>query len=337
MTDAALISEPSGRPTPGRPTPGRPAPGRLAAPGGGIGLAPLWVPLRRAFTERVWPVLVVVASIVVLWYAAAVWLNADQAIDRAARADRTLSIPDLVADTMSQDRPLLPAPHQIVEEVWETTVDKKITSKRSLVYHSWVTLSSTLLGFVLGTALGVLLAVGIVHSRTLDKSLMPWIITSQTIPILAIAPMVIVVLAAIGLTGLVPKAIISMYLAFFPVAVGMVKGLRAPSTIDLDLMRTWSASRLQTFLKLRLPTALPYLFASMKVAIAISLVGAIVGELPTGAVAGLGARLLAGSYYGQTIQIWSALVMAAFVAAMLVVAVGLAERWVVGRMGLRAA
>ena len=322
MTDAALD---------------RPTPQRVAAPGGGVGLAPLWVPLRRAFTQRVWPVLVVVAAIVAIWYAAAMWLNAAQAIDRAERADRTLTTSELLADTMSQSRPLLPAPHQIAAEVWDTTAGKRITSKRSLVYHSWVTLSSTLLGFVFGTALGVLLAVGIVHSRTLDKSLMPWIITSQTVPILAVAPMVIVVLAAVGLTGLVPKAIISMYLAFFPVAVGMVKGLRAPTPIDLDLLRTYDASRSQTFWKLRLPTALPYLFASMKVAVAISLVGAIVGELPTGAVAGLGARLLAGSYYGQTIQIWSALVTAAFVAALLVVAVGLAERWVLSRMGVRAA
>ena len=315
----------------------RPTPDKVAAPGGGVGLAPLWVRLRGAFARNVWPVLVVVAAIVAIWYAAAVWLNAAQALDRAERADHTLSTVELLTDTMTQRRPLLPAPHQIAQEVWDTTVGKRITSKRSLVYHSWVTLSSTLLGFVLGTALGVLLAVGIVHSRTLDASLMPWIITSQTIPILAIAPMVIVVLGSLGLTGLVPKAIISMYLAFFPVAVGMVKGLRAPTSIDLDLLRTYDASRLQTFLKLRLPTALPFLFASMKVGVAISLVGAIVGELPTGAVAGLGARLLAGSYYGQTVQIWSALVVASFVAAMLVVVIGLIERAVLNRMGVRPA
>ena len=308
---------------------------RVAQPGGGIGFSPLWVPLKRAFVGRVWPVLAVVLFIVVVWYAAAVWMNAAQGLDRAARADRTLTTSELLADTMSQRKPVLPAPHQVAVEMWKTTVGRPVTSKRSLVYHSWVTLSSTLLGFAFGVALGVGLAVGIVHSRTLDASLMPWIIASQTIPILAIAPMIIVVLGSQGLTGLVPKAIISMYLAFFPVAVGMVKGLRAPSAIDLDLMRTYDASRLQTFLKLRLPTALPYLFASMKVAIAISLVGAIVGELPTGAVAGLGARLLAGSYYGQTIQIWSALLMAALVAGLLVALVGVVERVVLGAMGVR--
>ena len=124
-------------------------------------------------------------------------------------------------------------------------------SVRSLVYHAWVTLSSTLLGFAFGTALGILIAVGIVHVTTLDRSLMPWIIASQTIPILAIAPMIIVVLAAVGITGLIPKALISTYLSFFPVAVGMVKGLRSPEIINLDLMHTYNASRSQTFWKLR--------------------------------------------------------------------------------------
>ena len=113
----------------------------------------------------------------------------------------------------------------------------------------------------------------------MDKSLMPWIITSQTIPILAIAPMIIVVLNAVGLSGLVPKAMISTYLSFFPVVVGMVKGLRSPDPMHMDLMRTYNSSRLQMFWKLRLPASVPFLFASMKVAIAISLVWAIVGEL----------------------------------------------------------
>jgi NitT/TauT family transport system permease protein len=165
---------------------------------------------------------------------------------------------------------------------------------------------------------------------------MPWIVSSQTVPILAIAPMIIVVLAAIGLTGILPKALISTYLSFFPVTVGMVKGLRSPDPIHLDLMRTYSASSGQTFQKLRWPASLPFLFVSMKVAIAASLVGAIVGELPTGAVAGLGARLLGGSYYGLTQQMWAALVAASLMAGVLVGIVGLIERLVVRRMGARA-
>lgn len=281
------------------------------------------------------PVIVVVAVIFAIWYLAAVLLNTPFQEGIYERADQTnVPLSQLIADTLSQDRPVLPAPHQVVEEIYKTTVLKKITSKRSLIFHTGITLSSTMLGFVIGTVLGILLAIGIVHSRVLDKSLMPWVISSQTIPILAIAPMIIVVLNAVGISGLLPKAMISTYLSFFPVTVGMVKGLRSPEIIHLDLMHTYSASKAQTFWKLRFPYAVPFLFTSMKIGIAASLVGAIVGELPTGAIAGLGARLLAGSYYGQTVQIWSALIMAALLAGALVGIVGLLEKQTLKRMGM---
>jgi NitT/TauT family transport system permease protein len=280
-------------------------------------------------------VTVVVAAILVIWYAGAVLLNANAQNMFDARDGIVRTLPDFVDATWSQKKPRLPAPHQVAEEIWKTTVETKLTSANSLVYHAWVTLSSTLLGFVMGTVLGIGLAVLIVHVKSLDRSLMPWIVSSQTIPILAIAPMIIVVLAAIGLRGLLPKALISTYLSFFPITVGMVKGLRSPDPINLDLMRTYSATPSQVFWKLRWPTSLPFLFVSMKVAIAASLVGAIVGELPTGAVAGLGARLLGGSYYGLTQQMWAALVGASVLAGLLVAIVGLAERLVLGRMGMR--
>jgi NitT/TauT family transport system permease protein len=287
--------------------------------------------------DKILPIGTVVLAIIAIWYAAAVFLNTPFERDQAQRAGTTISFSEILPRTMAQERPVLPAPHQVFAELWDTTVGKKITSKRSLVYHSWITLSSTLLGFLMGTVLGVALAVGIVHYQTLDRSLMPWIITSQTIPILAIAPMIIVVLNAVGISGLLPKATISMYLSFFPIAVGMTKGLRSPEVMHLDLMRTYSATASQTFWKLRLPAAVPFLVTSMKVAISIALVGAIVGELPTGAVAGLGARLLAGSYYGQTVQIWSALLMAAALAGILVMTVDIIGAWVNRRMGVKPA
>lgn len=287
--------------------------------------------------DKILPIGTVVLAIIAIWYLAAVYLNAPFERDQAERAGTTISFSEILPRTMAQERPVLPAPHQVFTELWETTVEKKITSKRSLIYHSWITLSSTLLGFAMGTVLGVALAVGIVHFQTLDRSLMPWIITSQTIPILAIAPMIIVVLNAVGISGLLPKATISMYLSFFPIAVGMTKGLRSPEVMHLDLMRTYSASASQTFWKLRLPAAVPFLITSMKVAISIALVGAIVGELPTGAVAGLGARLLAGSYYGQTVQIWSALLMAAALAGILVSLVDIIGARVNRRMGVKPA
>jgi NitT/TauT family transport system permease protein len=281
------------------------------------------------------PVGTVLLAILALWYAFAIILNAPFERDQAARANTTIATGQLIANTMAQERPVLPAPHQVAEEIRKTVFDISPTSKRSLVYHGGVTLSSTLLGFGLGTLLGILLAIAIVHSRTLDKSLMPWIITSQTVPILAIAPMIIVVLNAVNITGLLPKAMISTYLSFFPVAVGMVKGLRSPEIMHLDLMHTYNASKAQVFWKLRWPASMPYLFTSMKIAVAISLVGAIVGELPTGAVAGIGARLLAGSYYGQTVQIWAALIAAALMAAILVSLIGLVATLVNRRMGVR--
>lgn len=276
----------------------------------------------------------VVLAIIAIWYGGAFALNGQWTRDQAARAGTELSLGEIARDTMHQERPKLPAPHQVGAELWETVALKKITSKRSLVFHGWITLQATLLGFAIGALAGIALAIGIVHSRTMDMSVMPWAIASQTVPILAIAPMVIVVLSSIGIQGLIPKALISAYLSFFPVVVGMVKGLRAPNAMQLDLMQTYHAGRMQTLLKLRLPASMPYLFASLKVAVAAALVGTIVAELPSGAVRGLGARLLSGSYYGQTIQIWAALLAAAALAAGLVALIGLAQSSVLKRMGI---
>ena len=318
------------------PSGGVPASPSLATPGGGVGASPLWTrgPARRL--ARGLPILTIVLGIVIAWYAAAFLMNAPFERDQAARRGESVTLAELVPLTMSQKRPVTPAPHQVAAELYATVIDKPITSKRSLVHHAWVTLSTTLLGFALGTLLGIALAIGIVTSRVLDKSLMPWIIASQTIPILAIAPMIIVVLNALeGMPTAVPKALIATYLSFFPVAVGMVKGLRSPDAMQLDLFRSWSASPARTLRSLRWPASVPFLFASMKVAIAIALVGAIVGELPTGAVEGLGARLLSGSYYGQTVQIWSAIIVAATCAGVLVASVDLAGRAVARMMGAR--
>lgn len=289
-------------------------------------------------THKLLPILTIVSAIFLLWYAGAVGLNSKWAYDKAKRGDITLSFGQLVSDTWSQDKPRLPAPHQVAQEIWKTTgamvARGKAFSKRSLLFHGWITLSATMLGFLMGTTLGILLAIGIVHNRAMDMSVMPWVIASQTIPILAIAPMVIVVLNAIGVSGLFPKAVISMYLSFFPVVVGMVKGLRSPDHMQLDQMRTWYASRAQMFWKLRFPSSMPYLFTSLKIAMAAALVGAIVAELPINQNGGLGARMLVGSYYGQTVQIWGALISAAVLAASLVALIGAFERVTLRKMGM---
>ncbi|MRX50823.1 ABC transporter permease subunit [Paracoccus sp. S-4012] len=284
--------------------------------------------------RHVVPVLTVLGVIVAIWYAAAIGMNARWERDQAARAGETITWAEIVPRTMSQERPILPAPHQVGAGLWDGIAGQAVTSRRSLVWHGWVTLSATLAGFGVGTAAGMLLAVGIVHSRVMDQSVMPWAVASQTVPILAIAPMVIVVLASLGVKGLLPKAVISAWLSFFPVLVGMVAGLRSPDGMQLDLMRSWNASPSHVFWRLRLPSSLPWLFASLKVAIAAALVGTIVGELPAGATQGLGARLLSGSYYGQTVQIWAALFTAAILAAALVMLLGAVERLTLRRMGL---
>ena len=292
---------------------------------------------EQFFKHKFLPVTTIVLAILLLWYVFAVILNAPFQRDLDRRGNVTPTSMEFIGKTLAHPKPTLPAPHQVAQNVFENTFLRAPTSNRSLVYNAWVTLSSTAVGFAFGTVLGILIAVGIVHVVALDRSLMPWIIASQTVPILAIAPMVIVVLAAVDITGLIPKALISTYLSFFPVAVGMVKGLRSPEVMHLDLMRTYNASAAQTFWKLRVPASIPFLFTSMKVAIAASLVGAIVGELPTGAVAGIGAKLLAGSYYSQTIDMWAALVAGSVLAAILVAIVSVVARIVNRAMGGRTA
>ncbi len=312
----------------------------------------------RKVLASVVPVLTVVAAIVAIWYAGAIGMNRAWTMDQIERRGLELSTMEIVADTLNQERPVLPTPHQVAAELWDTTAGQPVMRERrgelqgnprNLIFHAYHTLAPTLLGFAIGTFLGALLAVGIVHSRAMDMSVMPWAIASQTIPILAIAPIIVVVVSNLPALNaavdqgfiseemklLIPKALISSYLSFFPVVVGMVAGLRSPNGMDLDLMRTYSASDSQTFWKLRLPSSVPFLFTSLKVSIAAALVGTIVAELPTGARFGLGARLLTGSYYGQTIQIWSALFMAAICAALLVMLLGALEKFTLKRMGVR--
>ncbi len=285
--------------------------------------------------RRTLPVLTVVAAILVIWYLAAFWMNSTWVLDQAARADREVGFAELVSATMTQERPVVAAPHQVAVALWDGVFGHAITSKRSFVYHGWITLEATLWGFALGIVLGVGLAVAIVHSRAVDMSVMPWAVISQTVPIVALAPMIVVVANAVGIEDrLVPKAIISAYLSYFPVLVSMVSGLRSPNVMQLDLLKTYGASRAQVFWKLRVPASLPYFFASLKVAIAASLIGAIVGELPTGAINGLGARMLIGSQFGQPLIMWAALFAAAILAGALILVVGAIQRAADRRMGV---
>ena len=278
------------------------------------------------------PVIVVVVAVTALWYAAAVCANLPQARALAGENPRGS---DVVLGAMSLDRPLVPAPHQVVATLWTSVFTNPLTSPHNLLFHAAVTAESGIAGFAFALVAGLALAIGIVHQRTLDRSLMPWIIASQTVPVLAIAPMIVVVLGNIGLSGLLPKALIAAWLSFFPITAAMVTGLRSPERMQLDLLRTYNASGWDVFTKLRWPASAGFLFAGLKIAATLALVGAIVAELPTGAQAGLGARLLAGSYYGQTLQIWAALVMAGILTLLALGATNTAQALIVRRRGGR--
>jgi NitT/TauT family transport system permease protein len=275
-----------------------------------------------------------VLALVAIWYIATVAMNWSLVRGGFEREETPYTTSDVLVGTMDAERPLLPAPHQIASAFLDSVFGYPPLAPRSLVYHSLVTLSATLLGFLLGALFGIVLALLILHSQVLERSLLPWIICSQMVPVLALAPIFIVVLGALGLHGLLPKSIISAYLCFFPITIGMVKGFASPDPLQLELLRTWSATPRQVLWKLRWPASVPYLFASLKVAVTISLIGAIVAELPTGAEAGIGARLLSGSYYGQTVQLWSALVAAAVLSSGLIALIGLIERAIGRRMGV---
>lgn len=285
--------------------------------------------------KSVLPIVTVLIAVVAIWYVAAALMNAPLQRDLYANAGRTAyTTQDLIVDSLNMERPKLPGPHQVASEMAKLIFATAPTSKRSLVYHGAITLEETLIGFIIGAALGIGLAVMIVSVRWLDGSLTPWLIASQTVPIIALAPMIVVILNQFNITGLAPKAAIAAYLSFFPITVGMVKGFRSPEPLQLDLMRTYSASNAQTFLKLRAPASAPYFFASMQIGAASALVGAIIAEVSRSEDGGLGARLLAGSYYGQTVQIWAALFAAAALSAALVGIIGLAGRISDRRMGI---
>lgn len=264
------------------------------------------------------------SALILFWYAGAYLLNSPQAT--------SLMDPDVphnfwavVHASWSMDRPVLPTPGQILSNLYDSIFNYPLNSPRNFLLQAGYTAQSAITGLAIGAALGIGLAIGIVHSRVLDRCLMPWVIASQTIPILAIAPMVVVALGNIGFNGLLPKAAIVGYLSFFPITVGMVKGFRSADTLQLDLMHTYNASPTQTFFKLRWPIAIAFLFPSLKVAVALAVTGAIVAEIPTGAQVGLGARLLAGSYYGQTEMMWGALILASALALVLIGCVRLGE------------
>ena len=187
-----------------------------------------------------------------------------------------------------------------------------------------VTLSSTVLGFAFGTALGTAIAVGIVHVTSLDRSLMPWIITSQTIPILAIAPILVLIFGP----GMTAKVVIAALICFFPTLVNMVRGLQSVSPQTLELARILSASKSEVFWKMRLPSSLPFLFSALKISATTSVIGAIVGEW-VGADLGLGALIIDATFNFNSPLLYATVLMSSGLSVLMFTLVSLAERRVV--------
>jgi NitT/TauT family transport system permease protein len=185
------------------------------------------------------------------------------------------------------------------------------------------TFREALIGFAFGGALGLLLGIGFVHSRLAERAFVPYVVASQTVPILAISPLIVVATKA----GWVSVAIISAYLTFFPVTIAALRGLRAADARAFELMRSYAADRGQVLWKLRLPTSVPYLFASLRVAAAASVIGALIGELPSGIPDGLGSALLNyNQYYTQGPErLWATIVMCSVLGLGFVGLVRLAE------------
>lgn len=207
---------------------------------------------------------------------------------------------------------LVPRPGQ----VW----DRIVGDWSSLMYHSYVTLYETVVGFLLASVLGLGTAVLIAYSRTMDKALYPIVLFAQVIPKIAIAPLLVVWFG----NGLTPKIILAVLIAFFPVVVSGVAGLRSTDPELLELSSTMGASRWQTFRKIRFPNALPHLMAGEKVAVTLAVVGAVVGEF-VGASEGLGYVLLVANGNLDSAQLFAALILMSLIGILLFVIVEVAE------------
>ena len=209
---------------------------------------------------------------------------------------------------------IMPAPSAILGEGWEW--------RYRFINHTWVTLYETLGGFALSILVGVPLAVMIVYSPALKSALYPLIVLTQSVPKIAIAPVLLLIVGH----GEIPKIIVAFLVAFFPIVVDTATGLAATPPELLDLSRSYRASAFKTFVKVRLPMALPFFFAGAKVAITLSVIGAVVGEF-VGSDAGLGYVILSATSYWKTELAFSSMILLSLMAIVLFGAVSLVERF----------
>jgi len=266
----------------------------------------------------------VIALAVALVWEGAKWLFGDPLSIQGVFLGLPVDI-DHVAPFHARIAPDLSLPH-----VWQVIAAFVQPAQRNgtplgliLAGQALFTFREALIGFAVGGVLGLLLGIGFVHSRLAERAFVPYVVASQTVPILAISPLIVV--ATRG--GWVSVAIISAYLTFFPVTIAALRGLRAADARAFELMRSYAATKRSVLWKLRLPTSVPYLFASLRIAASAAVIGAIIGELPSGTPDGLGSALLNyNQYYSSGPErLWATIVMCSILGLGFVGLVRLAE------------
>lgn len=294
-------------------------------------MMPNWHRALRLRLRRPLAIATILLVLLILWSIGATVVEWSAALAQLSVNGGHPGFTATLARSWAITRPLVPSPVQLAGELWKDLAGYRVTSPRSLIYHAAVTLEVAVAGFMLGMAIGIGLAIAVMHSALLRRGLLPWLIAWQCVPVIATAPMIAVIIGNVGFGGFVPKTVIAASVCFFPITINMVRGLQAPETIQLELMQIYGASPLQIFNKLRWPASLTYLFPGLKVGMALAITGAIVAELPTGAEAGLGARLLVASYAGYMMLMWATLIVACVTAGVAVGVISLVERWALRR------
>jgi NitT/TauT family transport system permease protein len=279
--------------------------------------------LPRLRSPNLVPMLAVALVIAALYYPLMLAANLPAA-QRALDSGAALPCGSALECATQLRSPVLPSPQQL----WKGFANLlfPLGSPNAILPNAAVTALETLVGLLLATVVGFFFAIGIVASRAFERSLLPWIVASQTVPIIAIAPMLVVLLGQYGVQGWIPKAIIAAYIAFFPIAIGVAKGLRSPDLLSLDLMKTYNANSWQTYLKLRFPASIPYLFTAFKVAMTAALIGAIVAEISTISFQGIGKMLAENSRAADVVATWVIMIASAVLGILLVALVGRLEK-----------
>jgi NitT/TauT family transport system permease protein len=235
--------------------------------------------------------------------------------------------PFLVDDTT------MPHIHDILNAFRQPVTEGGPALIHPLLDAAWFTAKEALAGFVLGAVIGFGLAVLLVHSRLLERGLLPYIVASQTVPILAVAPMVVIGLGSKGVEGWKAVAVLAAYLTFFPVAINALRGLQSADPRAFELMESYASSRWSILWRLRVPASLPYLFTALKIAATASVVGAIIGETPASIQDGLGGAIVNfNQYYSlQPTFLWATNIVCAVLGLVLFGLVALTERLVLRR------